>query len=152
MALRPGPDGLVPRVLFVQLVPQILIRHRLLPTRAPAVHLPLMNPLRDAVLQVIRIGHDFDGALLFQRPQALYRGLQLHPIVGSLRLRAVHLARLIAITEDARPAARARIADAGSVCNELDFLDVRLQAGTPVNSCSKNASTRSRISAAAVVL
>src|SRR5260370_41508776 len=58
---------------------------------------------------------------MFQRLQALDSGLQFHAIVGGLRFRTKHFAALVAITKNASPAARARIADTRPVRYQLDF-------------------------------
>src|SRR5580700_10424811 len=105
-----------------------------------------MNPAGDAVLQVIRIGYDLHFAQLLQRAQSLHRGLQFHAIVRGLGLRSIHLARMIAVTEDTRPAARPGVSDARAIGDQLDLL----QAAAPASSRSKNASTRCRIAPASV--
>src|SRR5260370_9893593 len=60
MALGPLPFDFVPRHLLVQLMPEVLIRDRLFAAGAPAVGLPLMDPLGDSILDVVGIGHDLD--------------------------------------------------------------------------------------------
>ena len=73
--------------------------------------------------------------------------------VSSMRLLVVcrsdaaHFLRLVAVPQNARPASGSGIADAGSVCDQLDFL----QAGTASSSWLKNASTQSRTSSVSFV-
>src|ERR1700686_124659 len=50
VSLGPLPLPFVPRCLLVQLMPQILIRHRLLAAGTPAVHLPFVDPIGNAIL------------------------------------------------------------------------------------------------------
>src|SRR6202043_2014267 len=77
---------------------------------------------RDAVMDVAAVGIDIDRHRAFQRLQPLDRRHQLHAVVGRRSLAAGELALLAAITQDDAPAARTRIAAAGTVGEDLDSL------------------------------
>src|ERR1700692_3771948 len=121
VALGPLPFHLVLRYLLVQLMPEILIRYRLLATGAPAVHFPLMNPLGDSMLDVVGIGHNLYFAGFLQCSQPFDGSFELHSIVGGLLFAAEDLALFAAIPEDAGPTAWAGIADARAVRDELNL-------------------------------
>src|SRR5580704_4160708 len=101
MALGPLPFHLVLRHLLVKLMPEILIRNRLLTAGAPAVHFPLMNPLGDSMLDVVGIGHNLYFAGFLQCSQAFDGSFELHSIIGGLLFAAEDLALCSAIAEDA---------------------------------------------------
>src|ERR1700693_3242263 len=123
VALGPLPFHLVLRYLLVQLMPEILIRYRLLAAGAPAVHFPLMNPLGDSMLDVVGIGHDLYFARFLQCPQPFDGSFELHSIVGGLLFAAEDLALCAAIPEDAGPTAGAGIADTRAVGDQLNLLE-----------------------------
>src|ERR1700731_1668094 len=114
-------------------MPEILIRNRLLATGAPTIHFPLMNPLVDPVLDIVGIGHNLYLAGFLQSTQPFDGSFEFHSIVGGLLFAAEDFALSRAIPQDARPTARAGIADTGAVRDELDLferpigLEVRLQ-------------------------
>src|ERR1700692_4032849 len=101
VALGPLPFHLVLRYLLVQLMPEILIRYRLLATGAPAVDFPLMNPLGDSVLDavwigsvlyIVGIGHYLYFTRFLQCPHPFDGSFELHSIVGGLLFAAEDLA------------------------------------------------------------
>src|ERR1035437_10406338 len=94
---------------FVEPAPQGLALNRLLAGRFPAALCPVVDPRRDALLDILRIGVQLDAALACQRlERADHRG-QLHAIVGGMRLATAQLARAVAIFEQHTPAAHPRI-------------------------------------------
>src|SRR6185295_12641411 len=119
MTLGPSPVDMVPRDLFVQLFPEVLILDRLLRAGLPAVLLPAMDPLGDPVLDVLRIGDYFRLTGLPHGLQTLDDCCQFHTVVGGMRLGSHQLAFVMVVAQEARPAARAGIAEAGAVCDEL---------------------------------
>src|SRR3954452_1941143 len=140
MALGPDPFGLVTRYLLIQRHPQVLIHHRLLRRRHPAFPLPAVNPGGDPVLHVLRIGDHLHLAAHFQRAQTLDGRGQLHAIIRGVRRTTPQLFVMVAMAQDGRPTARTGIAEAGSVSNDLDFLQ-----GANTGSDWKKPSTMSRI-------
>src|SRR5687767_10768859 len=56
VALHPVPLDVVLRRQLVELAPQVGVLHRLLVGGAPAAPLPVVDPQRDALLHVLRIG------------------------------------------------------------------------------------------------
>ena len=87
---------------------------------APALGLPVREPAGDAELEVGAVGVEADrdrAAERFERPD---RRHQLHPVVGSRGLAALELPFGAAEAQHGAPAARARIAAAGAVGEDLD--------------------------------
>ena len=62
MALDPVPFDIVASQLFVQHRPQIGVLDRLFRRRAPAIALPFMDPLGDALPDILRVGVKIDAA------------------------------------------------------------------------------------------
>jgi hypothetical protein len=81
----PSPTDDVARRQLIQFTPQILIENRPSIRGAPTVHLPPSQVLRDALLDVLRICHQFHLTGLAQSFQSVNRGGELHSIVGCLR-------------------------------------------------------------------
>ena len=108
--------------LLVQCLPEILVDHRLLGRRHPALALPAVNPGGDAVLQVLGIGDHFHLAGFVQRAQAFDGGAQLHAVVGGVRLAIPTFPSCAVVAQNAGPAARAGVAQAGAIGDEMDFL------------------------------
>src|SRR3984957_12847190 len=127
---------------MVQLFPQIPVDHRFLARGDPVLSLPGMDPAGDAILDVLRICHDLDGAALLQSSQALDGGGQLHPVIGGVRRVAVHLAFVRVIAENAGPAARSRVPEAGAIGDQSDLFH---PAKADSSWWLKNSSTISRI-------
>src|SRR5262249_35810311 len=104
---------------------------------------PAVNPLRDAVLQILGVGNHFHFAAFFDRAEAFDRGAEFHAVVGGVRLGAPHLLFVFVVAQDRRPTSRSRIAKACAVSDQLDLLHRAARA-----SPWKNASTSSRMGAA----
>src|SRR5260370_40392611 len=62
VAFGPGPGGFVAADGFIQLAPEVAVHHRLSGAGDPALALPAVDPLGDAVLHVLGIGNHFDLA------------------------------------------------------------------------------------------
>jgi len=139
MTLGPGPMHVMPRDLFVQRLPQVLIEDRLFRAGSPAVAFPAVDPLGDPVLDVLRVGDHLGGARLAHGLQTLNDSRQLHPVVGGVRLGTHQLAFVVVVAQEAGPSAGARVAEASPVRNKLNVLQ------TCKSSRSKKASTMSRI-------
>src|SRR5579859_2863936 len=101
-----------------------------------------MDPARYAILHVLRIGHDFDRAALLQSSQALDGGAQLHPVIRGVRRVSIHLAFMRVVSENARPTARTRVPEAGSIGDQSNLFH---PARADSSSRSKNSSTISKI-------
>src|SRR5262245_18089794 len=115
MAAHPMPAHLVRRHGGIELLPEIDVLDRLLVGGAPAVALPAMNPLHDAVAQILAIGMEIDQAGPLQGLQGPNRSQEFHALVGGVRLAALELLLVVAEGKDRAPAARPRIAGTGSV-------------------------------------
>ena len=75
-----------------QLAPEVRIQGRLFVGLDPAMPPPALRPaLLQAVDDVFAVGIQLHDAGLFQCPQTLYHGGQLHPVVGGARFAAGHL-------------------------------------------------------------
>src|SRR5882724_5927531 len=122
VALGPDPGGFVSGHCLVQLSPEVDVEHRLLIASFPLIAFPGVDPLRDAVLDIFGIGHDFDFARLFDGAQTLDGGRQLHAVVGGQRFAAEYLASAGFVAQEGSPAAGARVAQTGAVSDELDLL------------------------------
>src|SRR5579859_4914836 len=115
MTAHPAPVDLVPQPRLVEPPPEVLVLDRSLAHGAPAPGLPQREPLGDAVPDVLAVGVQLDVTGALEDLQGLDGGLQLHAVVGGLRLAAPALA-LVALEHQQRaPAARAGIAAAGTV-------------------------------------
>src|SRR5581483_10866892 len=91
------------------------ILHRLLVGGLPAVALPAMNPLRDSILEIVRIGVNLDGAGTVQRLERADRRGELHAVVGGDRLAAGELLAPAIEFEDRSPPAGPRVSRTGAV-------------------------------------
>src|SRR5947209_8203297 len=125
MAFHPAPSDLMLARRLVEPAPEVLVLDRLPVRRLPAVALPSLQPKRDALAQVLRIGVQIDAARTLQRFERRNRGEQLHAVVGGQRLAARQFFQLIAEFENGAPAARAGIARAGAVGPDLDPTQAR---------------------------
>lgn len=123
MPFDPVESDVVPSPELIERLPQILILHRLLARRLPAALFPLVEPLFEAIQNVLAIAGKFDSARRLERTQPLDHGSQLHPVVGGFTLGAVPLARLATrrVFEDVRPPARPGIARAGAVSKQFNM-------------------------------
>src|SRR5262245_23871693 len=115
VALDPVPLDAVRAVQGVELLPEVDVLHRLLVGGAPALALPGADPLRDALLHVLRVRVDAHAARPPERlERADHRG-ELHAVVGGGALAAEHFPLRAVQPDDGAPAARPRIAAAGAV-------------------------------------
>src|SRR3954469_7833949 len=120
MAFDPAPFDPVALGGRDQLLPQLRILDRLLVRRAPAIALPVVNPARDPIADILAVGMKLDAARPFQGLERLDRRHQLHAVVGRERLAARDLPLLFTHAQECRPAARARVPAAGAVGEYLD--------------------------------
>jgi hypothetical protein len=81
---------------------------------------PALHPALHAVADILAVGvqHDLAGAL--QRLQCADRGGQLHAVVGGGGIGAGEFLLRRAVAQDRRPAARAGIRLAATICPDLD--------------------------------
>lgn len=105
---------------FVERGPEFLIFHRLFVGGLPPVFFPVMNPLRDPLSQILRIGVEIDDARLFERLQSFNRRLKLHLIVCGRWMSARDLFVLALKSKNSAPATRSGVTGAGSVGVNLD--------------------------------
>ena len=121
MPPHPDPADLVPRRRPIEPLPQIDVLDGLVVGGAPAAPLPVVDPFGDAVAQILAVAVEPYPATPFQRFEAHDRRQHLHAIVGCMRLRSAQLLLDPAVAQDRGPAARARIAAAGAVGEDLDL-------------------------------
>ena len=132
MALDPVPGNVMALHGFIKRLPQILVQHRLLCCRAPAIGLPARHPVGDALHHIFAVGMKIDPHRPFQGIQPLNGGLKLHPVVGRSLDPAAQLAHLVAPLQDRRPSAGTGIVKAGAVRVEGDrILHVRARCHRP---------------------
>ena len=115
VALDPVPAHLMLVQRGVQPLPEVDILDRLLVGGPPAVPLPAMDPAGDALMDILAVGVEIDGARLLQGFQRRDRRHQFHAVVGGMRLAALQFFFDLAEFQDRAPAARPRIARAGAV-------------------------------------
>src|SRR6185295_16339694 len=114
---NPMPLYLMSRRELVEAPPEILVFHRLLVSRFPSLAFPGVDPLGDALLNVLRIGMDVDPARALQRLEGADHRGELHPVVGGCGLAAEQFP--FVILEKNPPAARPRVSPAGAVGVDL---------------------------------
>ena len=131
---------------LIQRDPQVLIIYRLLIRFAPVVFLPAVNPLRNAVLHVFRIRHDFYGAFFLETRKTFDSGCQFHAVIGGMGTAAVNLSVELSKPKNTSPASAAGITFAGAVSDQAYLLQATsTQSANGINSPAKKRSTVSRM-------
>lgn len=120
MSFEPMPFDGVLADEPVECDPELLIFYRLFVGGLPPVLFPVVNPLRDPLSQVLRIGVEVNDTGLFERPQSLDGRLKLHLIVGGCRMSAGDLSLFALKSENRAPSSRSRVTGACSVGINLD--------------------------------
>src|SRR5436309_11106941 len=100
---------------LLELFPQVDVFHFLLVGGAPVAALPIVDPGRDALLDVKRIRIDTDLARPLQRLERPDDRHELHAVVGRGRLSAPELLFLPFVAEDYSPAPGPGIAAARAI-------------------------------------
>src|SRR5271156_125796 len=131
MAAHPFPTDDVPGCRSVEPLPKIDILYRLLVGCPPVPPLPAVYPFGDAVAQILTVAVEPDAARPLQRFEPGDRGHHLHAVVGRLGIIAAQFLFDLAITQYRGPAARARVASAGPVGEDLDIGQLRHRARSP---------------------
>src|SRR5207342_3158465 len=124
VAAHPLPLHLVAGIRGRQTLPQVAVLHRIAGGGLPAATDPVRKPLADALLHVLGDGMQHDLAGRLQAFQAGDRRHQFHAVVGGVGFAADQFALGAAVTQQRRPAARPRIAEAGAVGMDLNLLHV----------------------------
>src|SRR3954469_20066068 len=126
MALYPMLLDVVEGATVVQPLPQVHVLHRLLVRRAPGAALPAVDPFRNALLHVLRIGVDAHPARALQGFERADDRSHLHAIVRGVGLAAPELLlrfRSAAFhPENNAPSSWPGIAAAGAVAVDLHDL------------------------------
>ncbi|CAK0756462.1 hypothetical protein WCLP8_2750007 [uncultured Gammaproteobacteria bacterium] len=120
VAPHPSKIDIVSETLRVQSLPQILVLNRAFGRCPPAVGFPAVNPLGDAVAQILAIGVQANlglSAECFQRRNCRH---QFHAVVGGRSLAAEQFLFNFAIAQNRPPAAWAGIAATGTVGKDID--------------------------------
>ena len=98
----------------IQALPDVLVEHVVASLCFPAVLLPTMDPHRDALDEIGRIGVDLDVAghrALLYVPERLKRGRKLHAVIGGSVVAPAELGDLaLRLENDGAPTARTRVA------------------------------------------
>src|ERR1700759_2874763 len=131
MAAHPFPSDDVPCRRSIEPLPTINILDRLLVGGEPVAPLPAVYPFGDAVAQILAVAVEPDATRPLQRFEPSDRGHHLHPVVGRLGLIAAQFLFDLAIAQYRGPAARARVAAASAVSEDLDIGQLRHPARSP---------------------
>src|SRR5436190_7935738 len=103
----------------IEFAPEVVVLHRLLVGRLPALALPGVDPLRDSLLDVDGIGVEPHVARALQRFERADDGGELHAVVGRRGVAAPELLLLALVAHQRAPAARTRIAATRAVAVDL---------------------------------
>ena len=124
VALHPAPFNAVPARVHqsVQPLPQLHVFHRLVGRGAPALGLPAVNPLGNALAHIFTVQKKRHGTRAFEGRQSLDHGHQLHAVVRGAQLAAKQFFFQRARTQQHAPSARAGIAFARTICVDLNLI------------------------------
>src|SRR3954468_768364 len=115
VSLHPMPLYLMFGGERVELFPQVDIFDRRPVGGAPAFALPVVDPLRDALLHVDRVGVEPHAARALQRLERADHREQLHAVVGRGRLAAPELLLFSLVAQDRAPAAGTGVAATSAI-------------------------------------
>src|SRR5688500_2106949 len=119
MALHPVPLDCMRFGELVETPPQVDVLHGFTLGGEPAAPLPAMDPLRDALLHVLRVGVQAHPARALERLERADHRRELHAVVGGVGLAPPQLLFRAARAQQHAPAAGAGIAAAGAVAEDL---------------------------------
>src|SRR4051812_21229969 len=135
MSLHPMPLYLMLGRDGIEFAPQVVVLDGFLVRGFPALALPGMDPLGDALLDVDRIGVQAHAARALQRLERPDDGSELHAVVGGGRRAAPQLFFFSLEAQQRAPAAGPGVAAAGAVAVDLDDLFIHggacARAGIP---------------------
>jgi hypothetical protein len=106
----------------IEFAPEVGIFHRLAVGGHPPPLAPGVNPLGDALAQVLRVGENDDFAGLLERAEGKNGGAQFHAVVGGGGFASRDGALVRAIAQNRRPTSRAGISEASAIGENCDFL------------------------------
>lgn len=106
----------------IEIAPEVGIFYGLTVGGHPPAHAPGVNPLGDALAQVLRVGEDNDLAGFFEGAQGENGGAQFHAVVGGGGLASRDGALVRAIAQNRRPTAWAGVSEASAIGENSDFL------------------------------
>src|SRR3989441_1783036 len=144
MAPHPVPFHIVQGCQLVEPLPQVDILHRLLVGGAPAAALPVMHPFRDPLRHIQGIGIEPYAAWALERLEGPDRRGELHAVIRGVGLAAVELALGAPGAQQHAPAARARIAAACPVAEDLHQLSIHDSGESAASSARAPAAARVR--------
>ena len=99
----------------IELLPQVRVLDRLAVSGFPAVLLPCVDPVLDALFHILRVGIDRDRAAPLEAfKRANHRG-KLHAIIGRVGLAAKELALGAFAAQERSPSAGTGVSLAGSI-------------------------------------
>ena len=133
MAFHPFPGHLVAGGRLDQLLPNLDIFHRFVVGGPPAPFLPAEHPFGDAIHDIFAVGVERYRAWLLEQVERFKRRRHFHAVVGRLRLAAGDFLFRVAKTQHRAPTARARIALARAIGENLDPWEI---AHAPSNSAA----------------
>ena len=104
------------RIELVESAPQVLVEHGFFGGRAPASILPAVNPLGNALAQVLAVRNERDSDVGWDGAETFDGCLQLHAIVGRLWDKAAQFHdAAIAVEQPRCPAAWSWVERTGTV-------------------------------------
>lgn len=115
MALDPVPVDLVTGHLRVQCLPEVDVFHRLPGGGFPAVALPAVDPLGDALAQILAVGKQLHLAGLGKQAQPLNGRQHLHAVVGGALKTLRMLLAVMLVDKDNAKTSRTGIAQATAI-------------------------------------
>jgi hypothetical protein len=148
MSLHPFPPNLMLGRSYVKFLPQVAIQDFPVPRIAPflfspAVHLPSRQPLCNSIAHVLRIGDDGDITRLAKRLQPLDNRAQFHAVISGVLFGPKNFLLVRSVAQNARPTSRSRIANASSVCNDRDALQIHNSPARPRGRLPSDCTQRS---------
>ena len=105
--------------LGIEQLPEIGILDRFFIRCLPAIALPAVNPLVDALQDVLRIGVNLPANRALQRLNGADGSHQLHAVVGGCFLATPEFFFFVPSAQDRSPAARAGVPLAGAIGENL---------------------------------
>ena len=134
VAFNPVPGYVECGIELVQLHPQVLVFYRLFVGGFPALGLPGVNPLGNAVFYILAVYIYSNVSSRKSRGILYYRkssngGAKLHLIVGGHGFATAKAFYYAVGNNNNTPATRARVSGAATICIDYDIVHVR--APTP---------------------
>ena len=115
MAFDPQPGDFVFSGEAVENLPEVRVFYGFFVRGFPTVSLPVVNPLADTFLHVLRIGMDVNLNRAFECSERLDDCSQFHPVVGGIGFAAPEFLFGASGLQENAPAARAGVAATSAI-------------------------------------